>query len=73
MTSPVPLGLNIPAGKTPIILNALQVLTGVGTPYATNLSSSLRSSGSGVDLFTLIQLMIWVGMNIDLLPSQHIK
>jgi hypothetical protein len=51
--SPVPLGLNIPAGKTPIILNAFQILTGVGTPYATNLSSSLRSSGSTDDLFIL--------------------
>jgi hypothetical protein len=55
-TTPVPLGLSIPAGKIPIVISAFQYIGSPTIAYSGSLSSSLRSLSSSVDLFTLAQL-----------------
>ena len=55
-TTPVLLGLNIPAGKTPVVLSAFQFVSSPTVAYSSSLSSSLQSSGSNDNLFTLAQL-----------------
>lgn len=67
--TPILLDLNIPAGSTPNIINAFQFVATGGTPYATNLSSSLRSSGSADDLFIATSLDDTAGNEYRFLPQ----
>lgn len=67
--TPVLLGLDIPAGTTPNILTAFQFVATGGTAYATNISSSLRSSGSSDNLFIATSLDDTAGNEYRFIPQ----